>query len=148
MKRWLVLIAAALAVVAAAVMAGILNERRAADAEAAKVEAQQVAAQAQAREAAAVTDGVIKRAVGVQTERAVNQARAVERRGAEVMQEIDRHASAAQPIDPALSRAWVAGLRRLCDDAGRDACIASAAADRTERQPAREPVPAGSPAGR
>lgn len=133
MKRWLILAAVIAALGAAVWFSAQRNERRAAEAEKAVVAAQQQAAQAEAREGAAKIDGAIKQAVAKSTERAVTRARSGERAAAEAIREIDRHAAASQPIDPALARSWVDGLKRLCDDAGPDACATTTATDRVER---------------
>lgn len=131
MKRWAILAAVIAALGAAVWFSAQRNERRVAEAEKAVVAAQQETATAKTRELAARVDGQITQAVATSTERAVTRARSGERTAAAALREIDRHAAASEPIDPALARDWVRGLKRLCDDAP-DACASTAAADRAE----------------
>jgi hypothetical protein len=137
-KRWLILAAVVAALVAAAILAGMNAERKVARAEIKAAEATQQAAVAKVEAGSA-------KAVSTATDQATQSQRRIERRAATIIKEVRSHAGASQPVDPALARAWVAGLKRLCDDAGPDACDAP---DRPDGQSEGKPVPEGPPARR
>lgn len=79
--------------------------------------------------------------VAVHTDQAASEQVRVERVTSTVIREIEASPDASTPIPPDLARAWVAGLRGVCDAAGPDACIA--AADRIDRPAGVEPVSSG-----
>ncbi|MGL5116500.1 MAG: hypothetical protein ACRC7C_14370 [Beijerinckiaceae bacterium] len=66
----------------------------------------------------------------------------VERVTHTVIREVEKHAASQTPIDPALARAWVVGLRRMCDEAGPHACAGDDAADRVDGAAGDGRVPA------
>jgi hypothetical protein len=81
-------------------------------------------------------------AVAIRTDTAASEQIRIERVTNTVIREVKANAAAATPIDPALARAWVRGLRGVCDEAGPGACDGSP--DRPDGVAGSKPVPAGS----
>jgi hypothetical protein len=79
-------------------------------------------------------------AVAVRTDTAASEQIRVERVTNTVVQRVKANAAAATPIDPALARDWVRGLRSMCDEAGPGAC--DGAPDRPDGVAGSKPVPA------
>jgi hypothetical protein len=88
------------------------------------------------------TGAVVARAADSQ---AAAQVR-VERQTVTVIRQIEASPDASTPIPSDLARAWVSGLRRMCDEAP-GAC-ADGPADRAHGAPGVQPLPAGDAAGR
>jgi len=132
-KGW---IAVSLAVVIGLVViveAAILAERRAQKA-AGKVVAIDAARRGE------VIRAETNQAVAIRGAQAADVQIRVERTTQTIIREIEARPDASTPVPPDLARAWVAGLERVCDAAGADACARGP--DRAHAGAGNEPVPA------
>ncbi len=133
LQGWLA-VGFAICVVVMAVAAALSNADKRADA--AELKTGVVAEQKRGETIRAETN----EAVAVRTDEALGAQVRVERVTSTVIREVQSHAAAATPIDPALARAWVAGLERVCDEAGPGVCAGET--DRLDGDARSKPVPA------
>lgn len=72
--------------------------------------------------------------VAARTSEAADVQIRVERQVHTVIRTIKAHPDENTPIPPDLARDWIAGLKRVCDEAGPEACAPADAPDRVDRK--------------